>query len=32
MKSNEKVIKAVEQYAEAIVNAIKEYQFDFDYD
>lgn len=32
MKSNEKVIKAVDQYAEAIVNAIKEYQFDFDYD
>lgn len=32
MKSNEKVIKAVEQYAEAIVNAIKEYQYDFDYD
>ena len=32
MKSNEKVIKAVEQYTEAIVNAIKEYQYDFDYD
>lgn len=32
MKTNEKVIKAVEQYAEAIVNAIKEYQFNFDYD
>lgn len=32
MKSNEKVIKAVEQYAETIINAIKEYRFDFEYD
>ena len=32
MKSNEKVIKAVEQYAEAIINAIKEYKYDFEYD
>lgn len=32
MKSNEKIIKAVEQYAEAIVSAIKEQKYDFDYD
>lgn len=32
MKSNEKVIKAVEQYAETIINAIKEYRYDFEYD
>ena len=32
MKSNEKVIKAVEKYAETIISAIKEYKFDFDYD
>jgi hypothetical protein len=32
MKFNEKTTKAVEGYAEAIVNAIKEHQFDFDVD
>lgn len=32
MKFNEKLTKAVEEYAEAIVNAIKEHQFDFDVD
>lgn len=32
MKSNEKVIKAVESYAETIINAIKEQQFECDYD
>jgi len=32
MKSNEKIIKAVESYAEAIINAIKDQKYEFDYD